>query len=135
MQVDDVVAPLRRKGARFAYLFGSRAEGGARQDSDHDVAAYFGRAGIDPLDAATGLPPSVDLVVLDDAGLELAGRVAMRGRLIFEDDPAARVAWEATTRKIYLDEQPRMEQARRDFLTGARRRAAQTGRGSSRGGR
>jgi hypothetical protein len=33
----------------------------------------------------------VDLLVLDDAPLELAGRVAVGGRLLFEDDQVARV--------------------------------------------
>jgi hypothetical protein len=39
----------------------------------------------------------VDLLVLDGAPLELAGRVAVGGRLLFEDDPAERVRWEAMT--------------------------------------
>jgi uncharacterized protein len=37
------------------------------------------------------MPPGVDLLVLDHAPLELAGRVAARGRLIFDDDPVSRV--------------------------------------------
>ena len=52
------------------------------------------------------MPPGVDLLVLDHAPLELAGRVAARGRLLFDDDPVSRVRWEATTRKIYFDELP-----------------------------
>lgn len=119
LDLAPVLARLREQGAVFAYLHGSRAAGTARPDSDVDVAAWFGR----PVDAwvvAGPLPEQVDLLVLDDAPLELAGRVAMRGRLLFQDDPAARVHWEATTRKVYLDEQPRVEQARRDFADARR---------------
>jgi hypothetical protein len=57
----------------------------------------------------------VDLLILDDAPLELAGRVAVGGRLLFEDDQVARVRWEALTRKIYFDKQPRIALSHREF--------------------
>ena len=57
------------------------------------------------------MPPGVDLLVLDHAPLELAGRVAAHGRLLFDDDPVSRVRWEATTRNIYFDELPRITRA------------------------
>ncbi len=98
----EAVAALRQAGARFAYLHGSRATGQNRADSDIDVAAYFG--GRPPNSFDVLLPPGVDLLILDDAPLELAGRVAVGGRLLFEDDPVARVRWEAMTRKIYFDD-------------------------------
>lgn len=66
------------------------------------------------------LPAGVDLLVLDDAPLELAGRVALHGQLLFELDPGERVAWQAGTRKIYLDERPRIERARADFAAAHR---------------
>jgi predicted nucleotidyltransferase len=116
----SVVTPLQRAGAVFAYLHGSHVGGTPGPGSDIDVAAWFGRPE-DPWDVAAQLPDVVDLLVLDTAPLELAGRVALHGRLLFETDPAARVRWEATTRKIYLDEQPRVQQARRDFVEGRRR--------------
>ena len=62
------------------------------------------------------MPDGVDLLVLNGAPLEIAGRVAERGRLLFDDDPPARVRWQATTRKIYFDEKPRLERAHREFL-------------------
>jgi hypothetical protein len=68
------------------------------------------------------LPAGVDLVVLNGAPLELAGRIALHGRLLFESDPAARVVWEATTRKIYLDELPRLNRAHREFAEAVLRR-------------
>ena len=67
----EAVALLRQAGARFAYLYGSRATGQNRADSDIDVAAYFGGRPPNAFDVL--LPPGVDLLVLDDAPLELAG--------------------------------------------------------------
>ena len=68
----DAIAVLRQAGARFAYPHGSRAVGQHRADSDIDIAAYFG--GRPPNSFDVLLPPGVDLLILDDAPLELAGR-------------------------------------------------------------
>jgi predicted nucleotidyltransferase len=116
----EAVAELRQAGACFAYLHGSRATGQNRADSDIDIAAYFGGRPPNVFDVL--LPSGVDLLVLDDAPLELAGRVAVGGRLLFEDDQIARVRWEAMTRKIYFDELPRINRSHREFA------AAVTGR-------
>lgn len=103
----ETVAALRATGARFAMVHGSRAAGGTpRPDSDLDVAAWWPRDA--PASFEVDLPPDVDLLVLNDAPLELAGRVALDGELLFDDDPPARVRWVATTRKIYADELPRI---------------------------
>jgi predicted nucleotidyltransferase len=112
-----VVDRLREWGAAFAFVHGSRASGTAGPATDLDVAAWFGRP-VDSWVVAGPLPAEVDLLVLDDAPLELAGRVALRGRLLLDDDPPARVRWQADTRKVYLDEAPRREQDRRDFAAG-----------------
>jgi hypothetical protein len=116
MQVDEaaVVAALRGAGARFAFVHGSRATGEARPDSDLDVAAWWGADAPAPWDVE--LPPQVDLVVLDKAPLWLAGRIALHGRLLFDDDPPARVTWQADTRLIYLDELPTMQASQREWL-------------------
>lgn len=124
---DALVHALREAGAVFAYLHGSVASGTARPGSDVDVAAHFG--GRDPAQWAVPVPGVVDLLVLDRAPLELAGRVALHGRLLFDDDPPARVAWEATTRKIYLDERHRTEQAVTDVAAGVRRALGRRDRG------
>ena len=105
---------LRRAGARFAFLFGSRAEGTATARSDIDVAAWWGtsaRPNAWDVDAADG----VDLVVLDGAPLWLPGRVAQKGRVLFDDDPPARVRWQAETRLRYLDEHPQILENQRVF--------------------
>jgi uncharacterized protein len=120
MATAESTAVLRRAGARFAYLYGSRASGSHRPESDIDVAAYFGDQPPESFEIL--LPPGVDLLVLDHAPLELAGRVAVGGRLIFEEDPVARVRWEATTRKIYFDELPRITRSHREFAASVARR-------------
>lgn len=119
--IAEAVAVLRQAGARFAYLHGSRAAGRHRDDSDVDIAAYFG--GQAPKSFDVLLPPGVDLLILDDAPLELAGRVAVGGRLLFEDDQVARIRWEAMTRKIYFDELPRITQAHQEFAAAVAARA------------
>lgn len=110
----EAIEALRAAGARFGFVFGSRAEGEARSDSDLDVAAWWGAAAPDGWDVP--LAPGVDLVVLDTAPLWLAGRVALHGRLLFDDDPPARVAWQADTRFVYLDELPGILDRQREWL-------------------
>jgi uncharacterized protein len=112
---DDVIATLRRAGARFAFVHGSRAAGTAQPSSDLDVAAWWGSPDRpQPWDVV--LPAGVDLLVLDDAPLELAGRVAVWGRLLFDDDPPARVEWQATTRLVYFDEEWRQRWITETFI-------------------
>lgn len=52
------VAVLRQAGARFAYLHGNRATGHNRDNSDVDIAAYFGGHPLNSFDVL--LPPGVD---------------------------------------------------------------------------
>lgn len=111
---DAIVTGLRRAGARFAFVHGSRATGTARPDSDLDVAAWWPGAAPAPWDLS--LPDGVDLLVLNGAPLELAGRVVLHGELLFDDDPPARVAWQAQTRLVYLDEEDRQRALDRIFF-------------------
>ncbi|MGH4005588.1 MAG: nucleotidyltransferase domain-containing protein, partial [Pseudonocardiaceae bacterium] len=75
----EIVGVLRGAGARFGLLHGSRAAGSPQANSDIDVAAWW------PFDPPPAfevlLPPGVDLVVLNGAPLELAGRIALHGRV------------------------------------------------------
>lgn len=110
---------LAEHGARFAYLHGSQASGQARADSDIDLAAYFDP----PVPAAfeVDVPAGIDLLILNTAPLEIRGRIALHGQLVLEVDPVARVRWESMTRKIYLDEKPRIDRSHADFLAAVAR--------------
>jgi predicted nucleotidyltransferase len=110
---DAIIDALRAAGARFALLHGSRSEGSAREDSDIDVGAYWGADPPKPWEV--DLPDGVDLVVLDGAPLWLAGRIALRGVLLFDDDPPRRVAWQADTRLRYLDDLPQVLESQREW--------------------
>lgn len=107
VQVDETVvtASLRRAGAQFAFVHGSRADDRRRRaDADLDLGAWW--ADDPPMSWEVDLPGYADLVVLNSAPLWLAGRIAQHGRLLFDDDPPARVAWQADTRLRYVDELP-----------------------------
>lgn len=109
----EAIAALRRAGARFALVHGSRAAGGhPRVDSDLDVGAWWGDDAPEPW--TVPVPPGVDLVVLDRAPLWLAGRIAQYGELLFDDDPRSRVAWQGDTRLRYLDEIPAVRERYRE---------------------
>jgi uncharacterized protein len=124
----DAIAPaLREAGVRAAYVFGSRAVATEREASDLDVAVLLGRrVGLleeqhlaAELEAIVGLP--VDVVVLDEAVLELRGRVVQEGELVFSADEPARVAFEVRTRSEYLDFLPTLREHTRRYLEHAAR--------------
>lgn len=107
---------LPDEGVELAYLFGSRARGQARPDSDVDVAVLLdaGPVRLDPAallhrhlhlaarlrDAGAG---EVDLVLLDDAPLPLRGRVAREGRPLYVRDEGVRADWESRTSREFFD--------------------------------
>lgn len=126
MDADEVIARatdlLRNEGVPFAYLHGSVADGSARETSDVDIAAFLGPARSREGAIVLALPGGVDLLVLDDAGVEVAGRIAAHGKLILELDAPARVTWEATTRKIWFDERPRYTRAHEEFIEAVKSR-------------
>jgi predicted nucleotidyltransferase len=81
---------------RFAFLFGSRAGGRPRPDSDWDLAVYLSDA-LHPAQRATArdrivaaLEPEypVDLVVLNEAPPLLAHRAIQGERVLMRDEPA-----------------------------------------------
>ncbi len=113
-RADETANVLRSSGAQFALIFGSRARGTARPTSDLDVAAWWPADAPQPWEL--DLPQGVDLVDVDRAPLEMAGRIACEGVVLFDDSPNDRVRWVATTRKIWLDERDRFLRSHRTFL-------------------
>ena len=106
-----------------AYLFGSRAEGVARSNSDHDIAVLF--TSEEPafdaterlraaLEAVVATP--VDVVDLDRAGLELRGRIAERGRLLWSADEPRRVGFVVDARLRWIEFRPVLEETTRSYL-------------------
>jgi uncharacterized protein len=110
-----------------AVLFGSRARGSERPDSDVDVAvqlmpgaprdarAVGGLAA--RLEAATG--HSIGLVLLDEAPPPLAYRIFRDGRLLVERDHAALVARKTRAILDYLDFKPVEDLCAAGVLRGA----------------
>lgn len=97
----------------FAYLFGSHARGRALGRSDIDVAVHLAPGtSVDALalrlrlagalERETGLSP-VEVVVLDEAPLSLAGRIREDGLQIFCRDDVARVRYESRIGRVYHD--------------------------------
>lgn len=115
LDVYEVRRVLRQHAVAFALVFGSWARGEATSGSDVDVAVW-GREPLDLWALAGALPSSLDLLDLRTAPEGLTGRVALTGVLVLDDDPAARVRWQADTRKRHLDEEPRRRQFGRDFV-------------------
>jgi predicted nucleotidyltransferase len=105
---------------RLAYLFGSRARGDARPDSDFDIGVL-----LDPA-AARGDPGPIvrrlagrlgrvvsstllDLVVLNDAPPLVRHRVLRDGLVLFQRSPEERVRFAIRTIREYQDAQVRRE--------------------------
>jgi uncharacterized protein len=103
MQPEAVVDTVRRRvpGCVAIYLFGSRARGAARHDSDVDLAIL----GPAPLgekerwnlaqDLALELGQDVDLVDLLRASTVMRVQVIDSGKLLFESDSTQRREFEA----------------------------------------
>lgn len=96
------------------WLFGSRARGDHRDDSDVDVGLLLGRSPAsiaemgfqlqDELTLALGL--TVQVTVLNDAPADLLKRVFADGSLVYERDRAARIDFEIRKRNEYWDLAP-----------------------------
>lgn len=104
-----------RPGIDAVYLFGSSARGTARPDSDVDVAVLFDHRPKPRLDGPRfelegdlerALGHAVDLVVLNEAPVDLRARVLRDGKLVLERDRSARIAFEVRTRNEAFDLEP-----------------------------
>lgn len=130
----DVLARLREaiplvvadQPVAFAYLFGSHATGRTTSRSDIDVAVHLDAgADVDPdalriqlagdLERQAGVGP-IEIVVLDQAPLSLAGRIRESGLLIHSRDDVLRVRWDSTTARHYHDFRIHEERSARERL-------------------
>lgn len=94
-----------------AYLFGSQATGRVHAGSDIDVAVLI-REKADSLDAMLRLPgrladssglSRIEVLVLNEAGLSIQGRVVTEGVLFYSSDEPIRIRFEGVTRKLNQD--------------------------------
>lgn len=115
VDIEAVRRTLRAHGVVFALVYGSHAEGRASGESDVDLAVWADRD-LDDWQLRGELPDRVDLLDLGRAPEGLAGRVAMTGVVVLDDDPRQRIRWQAGTRKRHLDEALRRDRFRRDFV-------------------
>ena len=98
------------------YLFGSRAKGTARSDSDYDIAVLFpeGIEALSRLDMTAliqdrlsrSLGAAADVIDLNSAPDILAFQVLRYGRLLIRRDEHARIGYEVALRKRYMDFDP-----------------------------
>jgi predicted nucleotidyltransferase len=115
VDVESLRRTLRDRGVGFALVFGSHATGHAHEGSDVDLAVWA-PGPIDDWRLRGALGEVVDLLDLTGAPDGLAGRVAMTGVVVLDDDPPRRIRWQADTRKRHLDEAFRRDRFRRDFV-------------------
>lgn len=110
----------------LAYLFGSRAGGHAGPDSDYDFAILIDEARDLPalraqmsyeLGSALGTD-KIDIVILNQAAIELAYAVVAQGMLVFERTEATRVEFEAGVMGRYGDYLPVLRAQRTDIYRG-----------------
>lgn len=115
IDVEALRRVLRDHGVAFALVFGSHADGTAGPNSDVDLAVWSEQP-LDEWRLRGELPDLVDLVDLRRAPAGLAGRVALTGEVVLDDDPVQRIRWQADTRKRHLDEAFRRDRFERDFV-------------------
>ena len=120
---DPVIAPLKqalsgRKDVRLAILFGSRARGKARPESDADVAVLG--EGLNLLKLATDLSLAagveVDVVSLRDPGYPLLNAVLRDGLLLHEGERGAAAMWRSRAWLQAETDRPWFERMRDAYL-------------------
>ncbi|MCC3751783.1 MAG: nucleotidyltransferase domain-containing protein [Halorhodospira halophila] len=128
METTDLTGKLRGQLERergliaCAYLYGSRATGQARDDSDVDLAVLFR----DPQQPALVCPAArlaqrleqairrpIDLIDVEQAPVDLVHRILRDGILLLDAIPARRIAFEVDARNRYFDLLPYLQEYRR----------------------
>ena len=113
-------------GVCLVYLFGSQVQGDLGPMSDYDLAVLADRA-VDgrQLQAHLGhelaralQTDRIDVVLLNRAPVELAYAVIAQGEVLYEQDIATRVEYEATVMSRYGDYLPVLRAQRDDILRG-----------------
>ena len=115
----ECIAELKKLGVSSLYLFGSRAQGVERRDSDYDFGILMKeprvlRAGTqdlyqkiyDLLQDAVGVKANLDIVFLDRAPLQLRYHVIRSGKVLFDSNPQRRGRFIERTMIEHADFEP-----------------------------
>ena len=112
--------------AELVYLFGSRASNTAGPFSDYDIGVYFSDMPDYHLKYYLGHQVAkvldtnrIDIVVLNQAPIELRYSVIATGTVIYEITKAARVDFESLTLDLYGDFLPVLRVQREEILKGS----------------
>lgn len=107
------VEQLRQLGVAAVWLFGSQVTGTAHANSDTDVAVLLHvdagspslheRGRLSEILADALGRPEIDLVVLEEAPLEVRAAAIRHGRLLAQPDPSRRVRFEVDTLSRWFD--------------------------------
>jgi len=115
---------LKDLGVQAVYLFGSRALGEEGPLSDYDYAVLMKTRGyargdeiydrlyeiFSDISPRTLKNDVIDIVFLRDAGLELRFHVIRYGKVLFDENPPARLDFEVETTLLYCDFRPHLDQ-------------------------
>ena len=112
----------RPPGGVAVYLYGSEGRGTPGPGSDVDLAVLYAEPPAGTLDSPSfaleaelerllGRP--VQVVVLNSAPADLVHRILRDGRLLFEADRSARIAFEVRARNEYFDLLPILRRYRK----------------------
>jgi predicted nucleotidyltransferase len=113
-------------GVCLVYLFGSQIDGNLGPMSDHDLAVLVDRAvngrrvqaHLAHEFARSLQTDRVDVVLLNRASIELAYAIIAQGQVLYEQDVATRVEYEATILGRYGDLLPVLRMQRDEILGG-----------------
>ncbi|HCU25710.1 MAG TPA: hypothetical protein DF383_11900 [Deltaproteobacteria bacterium] len=112
------------------YLFGSRAQGIENPLADYDYGILTRQKGhrrgdalyqklydiLSEISPRTLANDVIDIVFLRDAGLELRFHVIRYGKILYDRDPGARLAFEVQTGLLYCDYRPLLDEFDRVIL-------------------
>ena len=111
---------------KLVYLFGSQVEDRVGPMSDFDLGVLIERTQVGPqvrsrlsIELAQIIKDEkIDVVLLNRVPIELAYAVIANGEILYQQDDATRVEYEARVMGLYFDYLPVLRSQRRDILKG-----------------
>jgi len=107
INIEKIAEVFKKHGVMLAYLFGSRAKGMERLESDYDIAVLFDKPKVTVIDEielaldvaqALKVPPDmVDIVALNNADITLKARILKEGLPIYVSNKELKARWERQT--------------------------------------